>query len=49
MFIGIGFGIFWSQIFGGGNSPVLSGTYVAEDGAAIYVAENGTDVYVTET
>lgn len=48
MFLGIGFGIFWSAIFGGG-APLLSGSYVAEDGATFYVAENGTDNYVTET
>jgi hypothetical protein len=35
---------------GGGNTPPLvSGSYVAEDGSTFYVAENGTDNYVTES
>lgn len=35
--------------FSGSNIPLISGSYVAEDGTTFYVAENGTDNYVTET
>lgn len=49
MFIGIGFGIFWTLLNGaGGNSPPANG-YVAEDGTTYYVAEDGTTYYVQES
>ncbi len=50
MFIGIGFGIFEEDVFGGASPPPPpSNGYVAENGTTNYVAEDGSTYYVQES